>query len=804
MIRPRWHKVFADLKGNPARSLLVMASITVGLIALGVIATLHTVVSEDMRSGYASANPANMQLSVAGIDQDLVDHIRRMKDVRQAEGTRNFGLRLEARPGEWITINFKAIPDIDQTQINKVRLVEGSWPPADKQIVIERYKLADTHAQLGDYVTIELPSGHTREMQLVGVVSDQTLGAFSTGAGFFLAPVQAYVTQNTLEWLEQTQPKLFNTLYVTVEGDSGDIGHIRQVADKVRDEVEGNGSPVISTTVRSSFDHPNRVYVDAIVGVLFLLGLFVVFLSGFLITNTLQAILNQQVQQIGIMKTVGARRLQIAGIYTTFIFVLGLLAALVSIPLAYQLAFGQLISLADKINLVFQGYRFVPQAVLLQLGIAVIAPQLAAIIPILQGSRISVQEALSGISQNSAASRSWFDLHIARLRLVSRPVLISIRNTFRRKGRLLLTLITLSLGGAIFIASFNVQVSMGKYVDRMSQYFLADVNLTLDRPYRVTEIQRYLAELPIVSTVEGWATARSELILSDGSVGDSVQLLAPPADSTLVRPILLEGRWILPGDQNAIVLNERFMSQFPGLRVGDTLRLQVNEKKTDWVVVGFFQLAGKSAGFLAYANYDYLSELIHQPQKAVTFRIVATRPNQTQVQQEQMGRELEAYLSQYGIRVTDITTGRSLSNMASSGFSTLTGFLIFLSVLTALVGSIGLAGTMSMNVMERTREIGVMRAIGASNRILMRMVIIEGMLIGMFSWLLGTLLAFPISKLLSDSISQAIFQAQSSFGLTPTGFVVWLLAVIVLSVLASVLPARNAARLTIREVLAYE
>ncbi|HZD55493.1 MAG TPA: ABC transporter permease, partial [Anaerolineales bacterium] len=198
MIRPRWHKVLADLKGNLARSLLAMASIAVGLIALGVIATLHTVVSEDMRSGYASVNPANIQLTVAGINQDLVDHIRRMKDVRQAEGTRNFGLRLEASPGEWITINVRAIPEIEQNQINQLRLLEGNWPPADKQIVIERYKLGDTHAQLGDYLTVELPSGQTRNMQLVGVVNDQTLGAFSASAGFFLAPVQVYVTQNTL------------------------------------------------------------------------------------------------------------------------------------------------------------------------------------------------------------------------------------------------------------------------------------------------------------------------------------------------------------------------------------------------------------------------------------------------------------------------------------------------------------------------------------------------------------------------------------------------------------------------------
>jgi putative ABC transport system permease protein len=65
-------------------------------------------------------------------------------------------------------------------------------------------------------------------------------------------------------------------------------------------------------------------------------------------------------------------------------------------------------------------------------------------------------------------------------------------------------------------------------------------------------------------------------------------------------------------------------------------------------------------------------------------------------------------------------------------------------------------------------------------------------------------LAFPISSLLSDSIGQALFGAPSKFGFTPIGFVIWLGVVALLSISASVLPARNAARLTIREVLYYE
>jgi len=111
---------------------------------------------------------------------------------------------------------------------------------------------------------------------------------------------------------------------------------------------------------------------------------------------------------------------------------------------------------------------------------------------------------------------------------------------------------------------------------------------------------------------------------------------------------------------------------------------------------------------------------------------------------------------------------------------------------------------MSMNVMERTREIGVMRAIGASDRKIMTLVMVEGLIIGLISWFAGSLLAFPISYQLSSIVSLAIFKVPGNFALTANGFIIWLAAVLLLSVLASVLPARNAARLTIREVLAYE
>ena len=252
------------------------------------------------------------------------------------------------------------------------------------------------------------------------------------------------------------------------------------------------------------------------------------------------------------------------------------------------------------------------------------------------------------------------------------------------------------------------------------------------------------------------------------------------------------------------MLSERFISRYPDLDVGQTLRLRVNGDESDWVVVGFFQLAGKSAGFVAYTGYDYLSEIIHEPFQAVTFRVTADRPDLTLDEQKALASSIEDTLQRRGYDVSDVQAGKSLITNSASGLNTLTTFLLIMAILIAIVGSIGLMGTMSMNVMDRTREIGVMRAIGASDRAVMNMVLVEGLLIGLISWVVGTLFAIPISKLLSDTIHLAVFQALADFTFTLAGPFYWLALVIVLSVLASVIPARSAARLTIREALAYE
>ena len=794
-MRPRWRKIFADLWRNLARFILVTLSLTVGLFAVGMIVGGYETTLEDMQTGFQAINPAEIRVSTDPFDENLVERVGRLDGVVQAEGERLLQLQMKSAAGDWKNLVVRILPD-DGRDINRVELLEGSLPE-------ERELLLDVHREIdhriGDLVTIQTPAGLEREMRLTGKVRDQTIGVI--GTSYFIAPTYGYITFDTLPWLQQERQ--YSILLVRADPELTDV-EFSNLKDDITKIIEHSGREVSSITDLTPTAHPNSGYVSAVSGLLALLGFLSVSLSGFLVFNAMAALFAQQIQFIGIMKAIGAQRKDIIRMYMVFIFVFGLLAMAIAIPASAHAAaeLGQF--LAIRMNYNAGGVRYVPLAIAIQVIIGLILPQAAGFIPIFKASKVSVQEAITttGIEAGDFG-RSWFDRQVEKVKSIGRPLMISLRNTFRRKGRLILTLITLSLGGAVFIATFNVRASIADYIDQVANYMLADVNVEFDRYYRISRVNQVALSIDGVVAVEPRGATSVQLLDDDGRPAESVEMLGAPPDSDLIEPIILQGRWIIPGDTNAIVLNEGFIARYPELDVGDTITLRVNRRDVDWTVVGFFQFIG-SDYFLAYVPLGYLNEVTGNLNRATNFQIVASPHIIAQGLEENLAQRLDDVLRERGFAVRNSTTSASIREDATLGLDTLTIFLLIMSGLIALVGSISLTGTMSMNVLERTREIGVMRAIGATDHQVMRLVLIEGTIIGFLSWVFGVLLAFPISTLMSSIINISIFGVPGEFVFTVTGFVIWLGIVILLSIFASLIPANNAARLTIREVLAYE
>jgi putative ABC transport system permease protein len=254
-------------------------------------------------------------------------------------------------------------------------------------------------------------------------------------------------------------------------------------------------------------------------------------------------------------------------------------------------------------------------------------------------------------------------------------------------------------------------------------------------------------------------------------------------------------------DERKLVVSEGLLKNIPGLEPGDFLTLKIEGRNERWEVVGIFKFIDRE-GILGYAPFEYISQMNDLVNRANSFRIVTEQHDR--LYQDAKAEVLDKYMRDKGFKVRIAEAGSASLDTAVESLDILVVFLLIMAVLTAIVGSMGLTGTMGMNVLERTREIGITRAIGADDRAVMRTVIAEGIVIGTISFVLALVLSVPITYLLSTIVSLAIFQTPIDVVFTYLGYAIWLGLVFILSTVASILPARNAARLTIREVLAYE
>ena len=797
ILKPRWSKVFSDLWDDKTRTSLVVASIAVGVFAIGMIITAFVILSEDINYSYAAANPVNIEIWTDPFYEDLIRVIEKVPGVDDVEGRHILSIRAKRGDENWQGLSLIGVADVERSIINQLGTLEGVQFPGRDEVILSQDIMNNTGFQVGDEIEIELPDGSTHFLTVAGLVSDQTAARPDANP-----TSNAFVTLDTVRSLGLGN--YFNRLLITVEGDGSNEEFIATVAAKVKDKMESHQREVYRTEENLSNVHPMTDTLLAMMGVLGALGVLITILSASLIINTLNALLTQQLRQIGIMKLIGARSFQILGMYMSLIVVYGVIALVVAVPLG-TIAGNALASfVTDLMGAVLQGFRIVPIAIVVQVLIAFIIPLGAGFFPVNKGAKTNVRRAISNYRPgNQSASRSFLNSSGRWMRWISRPILLSFRNTFRKKGRLILTIFTLTIAGAVFIAVFNVRASMDNVMDQLMQHFLGDVTINFNQPYNNSKVKRDLLAVPGVAGVEGWGGASGEILDQNGDLVTSLIIVAPPQDTQLLDPDIVAGRWLLPGEKKAMVISDTIYNNYPDLEPGDTLIVEITgNREEEWEVVGIYRFVDMLGDPMAYANFDFVADKVNLPNQATSFRIIIEDAEVTSLQT--LIQIIDRKLADKGYAVQSIQAGDIMRESAATGINTLVIFLLIMALLTAFVGSIGLMGTMSINVLERTREIGVMRTIGAVDFVIMQSVIIEGLVIGLITWILAIGLSYPISSVMLNIIGQSL--AGSTFRLifTTFGVFLWLAVVIVLSIIASIMPARNAARLTINEVLAYE
>jgi len=802
MLSARWMKVLHDVLGSKTRTVLIVLSMSVGLFAVGIILSARTILSEGLARSFAAINPSSGTVRTAQLfDQDFVRSVRAMPDVAEADARRSITARVQVGPDQWQNITLFAVDDYDDMRVNRIGPGAGAWPPPERQVLIERAALAVIHAQIGDTLLFKLSDDTQRAMLIAGSAYDPAqVPAQIDGTPY------AYITFETLDWLGQ--PYGFNELHV-ISNKPRDKAWSESVVNRVKDKAERSG---YSIPISMTADPGQLPMDDVLQGILLLmgvLGMMSLILSVFLVVNTVTAVLAQQRRQIGVMKAVGGSSPQILGMYLAMVMSYGLMALALAMPAGIWGARALSQTLASFFNFNLASTEFTPSTLVIQSIIALALPIAASLPPFLSGLRISASEAMSQYSGSRrqfgahwigwivSGSNMWLMRHFPL-----RPTLLSIRNMFRNRGRLLLTLITLTLGSATFISVFSVRSSLSKTVDDMVAWFNTDLLITLDRSYRSDRIQQEALRVPGVARTDVWLQASARMVRPDGSESGLMYLFAPTLSesSQIVSPSLVDGRWLLPDDENAVVIPSILLRDEPHLKLGGEMVLKIDGKERSLKIVGTY--IGTSFAAMIFTPYDHLARATNRAGQTDALMISAQEHDAQFV--EALSNAVERHLDALGVKIGTVSSMESERTNAEAIFDAIVALLLMMAILLALVGGLGLMGTMSINVLERTREIGVLRAIGAPNRGVSRVFIREGMAIGFISWFFGAALAMPMSRALNAAAGQALMGMPLSYSYSMQGLWGWLVAVLLLSALASYIPARNATRLTVREVLAYE
>lgn len=252
---------------------------------------------------------------------------------------------------------------------------------------------------------------------------------------------------------------------------------------------------------------------------------------------------------------------------------------------------------------------------------------------------------------------------------------------------------------------------------------------------------------------------------------------------------LVAGRWLTAGDTDAIV-----MSRGRGNAVGQRVSLSLDGHLSSWTVVGLVDPLPLGSAFVRDVA---LAQATHTEGRARLFRVGFAAGTDAAAATSALGQSL----ARAGASVALVEPFSLLHGALDDHVLVLTRAAVVLAGIIALIGLFGLAAAMGISILERTRELGVMKAIGASGGRIARLVIGEAVTIGAASWLLAAALTVPATWSLDRFLSAQGF-ISAMFVISPLAIAGWLAVVVIGSAVASFLPARRAARLTVRESLA--
>ena len=787
------------------------------------------------------------QSQPAPIPEDVLEQVRGVDGVEVAAGSvTDFQTKLLRPDGEPIdtggapsfAFGIDTAPEHDR--FNPLNLVDGRWPSGADELAIDEGVADDESLAIGDRIGVAA-LGPAQQYEIVGIARYGDVSSLG-GATFAIFDIPTAQTLLDKEGqLDAVQAAAEGgitpeELVARIRGDLGESVTVRSGAEQATEE-----SDEIAT-----FTTIIRYFLLTFAGIALFVGAFVIF-------NTLSITVAQRTREFATLRTVGASRRQVLTSVIVEALVIGLLASIIGLfaglglavglnelfvalnldlpqtetvfatrTIVVSLAVGTLITLIAGLSPAFRATRVPPIAAVRE-GAKLPRSALSRYAPYIAGGTLVLAVFALGyamLAPDVATGDRFILLGIGVLALFIGVALLSSRlvvplarlvgwparriggaagklaegNAMRDPGRTASTAAALMIG--IALVTFVGVLAQGLRVsnsDAIEQQIQADLVVTSQDGY---------AEFPAAvgdaaAEVEGTdvvSNVRQDVAEVDGSGANLTGL-----DGSTINEVY-DFRWtegsdeVLAslGDDGAVVPDD--VAEDKDLAVGDSFTvLTTDNTRGEFVVRGiydgspFYPLLGTAS-----ISQDAFDDLYDRPRNR--FTLMNFPGGAGAAQKESVESSLASFPD------TRVQTRQEWIDKEDTEISQFLLLLYVLLALSVVVSLFGMINTLALSVFERTRELGMLRAVGMTRRQTRRMIRHESVITA----LIGAALGLPLGIFLALLVTQALSQYDLQFAIPAGALITFVIVSVIAGIVAAILPARRAARLRVLEALQYE
>lgn len=782
-------KAYRDLTINPRRTFLAIFALVLGIWGVGTVLVSYTILTKDLNTNFQQTLPAHLILEATNFTNLDLTTFENQLEI-ESLAFRDFSVqRIEIQPDVWVPLLLYAVEDFGAMNMAKIFKEEGAFSPPKGTILLERDGMKISNIVIGASPRIRV-GNKMQTIQVSGICFDPAQAPATQDH-----LVYAYCDKNT--FTELTGAPINQRLIIRLNGVNSKQ-EVSQVAMSLKRTLEGQGINITNTSIPAFNEHPHQWQLNTLLFLIGSIGLLAFLMSGVLIAQLMKSIMANQVRQIGILKAIGATQFQIFQIYSTFLLLLGLISGIIGVPIAVATGTTFAYFVANILN--FNVLSTVPFSVYLFLfSVSVLLPVFVSFFTLVKGTRTSVKLALNdyGISHPSQTQSFSF---LTPFSLTNSTVL-SIRNSLRNRGRLSITILTMALGVAIFSTGFNVRQSLWELLSSLDKELQYDVQIVLNEQITKEQAIAPFKGIANVVSIDTWQKGRGQLIANLASTDKAIAIEALPYNTTLLKPKIIKGQWLSKSKTLEVVLNQQAWGLTDFITIGKDFDLMIQDTIISVKLVGIVE---QFAVAKVYVDLEKFDALFNPTNLINTLTFVAK--NQEYEKIDTLKKAIEKAITPSPLEVRSVVSHAESVRVVYAHLNIILSSIVLLSFLILLVSAIGMASAMSINIVERTREIGIMRAIGATPKMIFTLFVKEGLFISCFSILIGLIFSYPLSKMAAIFFGNLILGEETilQYAFSPLGFFITIFVTIFFGWLASRIPAKNAIHVTTSTALSYE